>query len=577
MHKVIFVPPMDFVESNKPIGVLSLATILKDSYDVKIVNYKEMIGKGIMNKELKDGKDLVNLAKYLCNLRPAIIGFSSTCTDIHFHIYIAKIIKNIDSSIKIVFGGLQATIVAEEALQEFTWIDAIGLGECESNIIDIINGLIVNDLNDVEGVAYRTSLNEVKKNSDYLLTENLDDMHFIDYNFLSEEDNEHIITIETGRGCPFKCSFCFSSTIHKHQYRKKSNKRLIEEIKRNIEKYNCKNFGLVHDLFTYNKKSVLEFCKMLKENSLNIKWKTSARIDTIDEELVVEMMNSGLESLFFGIESGSSKIQKDINKNLQIDRIFSTVEMLKRIGMKDPAFSFIYGFKTENEKDLEATLDIIAYVIKLGFNNFRLYQLKVFNGTKMYRDMFSNLNEQSLNTGFPFLIHNYYTDCTKEIYLNKKSMFPYTYNVDVEITRQFPYLDAFVNRIVTTLVKYLNKTSKELFSSGAKIIAVYKIYEDFLCKNNYNNMKLNTEIVFQFLNYVVERVQNKIVLPIYLYEKNIQLIKRGVTNEVSFTTNIDILPVIKGEEIDLDSMLLDKEVEVVIAKNNDKLQIYYKK
>lgn len=572
MTKVIIVPPMDFYENTKPLGVLSLATILKDSFDVEILNYHQMLRKGIINKDLQDYMDLMNLANYLCSLHPAVIGFSSTCADFHFHIYLAKIVKDIDNRIKIVFGGLQATIVAEEALKEYSWIDAIGLGECETNIVGIINGLLVNDLSTVKGVAYRNSSGEIKKTSEYLLTENLEDMQYIDYDLLSVDNTEYI-NIETGRGCPFKCKFCFSSTIHKHHYRKKSNNRLIEEIKRNIEKYNYRRYSFIHDLFTYDKKSILEFCKMLKENDLDIKWKTSARIDTIDEELVIEMLNSGLESLFFGIESGSSKIQKEINKNLQIDRIFSTIEMLKRTGMKDPAFSFIYGFETEDDQDIVATLDVIAHIIKAGFHSFRIYQLKAFNGTEIYKTMFAKLSEQSMNL---LLQYNYYTECTKEIYINKKSLFPYTYKVDTEIIKRYPYLDVFINRVVASLVKYLNKASKELFSTGEHILELYKMYEEYMRQNEYSDLELNTEIVFGYTNFVAEKVQNKVFLPLYLCEKNIQLIKRGVSSEATFKTNVDILPIIMGEEVDAEHLTLDNEVEVVIRKNNNKLEIFYR-
>src|SRR5207247_5098220 len=79
------------------------------------------------------------------------------------------------------------------------------------------------------------------------------------------------------------------------------------------------SFELVHDMFTVDRKRVVEFCAALLESEEEFYWGSSARTDCIDEELIALMARAGCRGIFFGIESGSKRMQKIIDKGLDFN------------------------------------------------------------------------------------------------------------------------------------------------------------------------------------------------------------------------------------------------------------------
>jgi radical SAM superfamily enzyme YgiQ (UPF0313 family) len=77
-------------------------------------------------------------------------------------------------------------------------------------------------------------------------------------------------------------------------------------------------FDLIHDMFTVDRKKVVAFCDAILESGERFYWNCCARTDCIDDELIHLMAKAGCENIFFGIETGSSRIQEVINKNLDL-------------------------------------------------------------------------------------------------------------------------------------------------------------------------------------------------------------------------------------------------------------------
>jgi len=175
----------------------------------------------IIHNDFKRRKDLNNTAKYIVSLNPQIVGFSSTCADFHVFLYIAKIIKKLNSNIKIIFGGPQPSAVAYEALSAFNWIDAIAIGESEENILPMINCLLnEGNYEDVSGVIFKGQSNQTKVHQ---CLSDIDSMEFMNYDIFCNKDimiDPNLIHhIETGRGCPFHCSYCLSGRLLNKKYR----------------------------------------------------------------------------------------------------------------------------------------------------------------------------------------------------------------------------------------------------------------------------------------------------------------------------------------------------------------------
>src|SRR5262249_8992500 len=120
--------------------------------------------------------------------------------------------------------------------------------------------------------------------------------------------------LELGRGCPFSCTFCSTNDFFRRRFRLKSPAHMIAEMRRVKETYGIDSFELVHDMFTVDRKRVVEFCEALIASQEEFTWGCSARTDCVDEELIAFMARAGCRGIFFGIETGSRRMQRIIDK-----------------------------------------------------------------------------------------------------------------------------------------------------------------------------------------------------------------------------------------------------------------------
>lgn len=200
-------------------------------------------------------------------------------------------------------------------------------------------------------------------------------LNISEYEKLRNLDRDNFIqNIEAGRGCPYGCTFCSTSIFWGRNFRVKLIDSLLDELEFFYNKYGIKKFRLEHDLFTANKKYVLEFCEKLTSKGINITWGCSSRIDILDEALMKALKVSGCTAIYIGFETGSQIMQRKLNKNIKVDSSDIKLLNLHNYGF-DLTISFIYGFPEETELDLKDTIRLIEF---LYCNNMGKIQLHKF-------------------------------------------------------------------------------------------------------------------------------------------------------------------------------------------------------
>ena len=107
--------------------------------------------------------------------------------------------------------------------------------------------------------------------------------------------------------------------------------------------YGFRGFNLVHDMFTVDRRKVVAFCEAMIQADEGFKWSCSARTDCVDEELLELMARAGCDGVFFGVESGSKRMQRIIDKDLDPEQARSAVEIAERLGISTTV-STIVGF-----------------------------------------------------------------------------------------------------------------------------------------------------------------------------------------------------------------------------------------
>lgn len=361
------------VEKGKPqIGQLILSKILSDKYVVEWINFDSLNNLGLLEYERKYDKSIEKYADFILAKNPKIVGFYTICSSFISAIRLAYAIKKKKNTVKIVFGGPHATILAQECLEAFSFVDAVILGESEKTIEIIVERMLNNeDLKDVQGVACRSRGKvNVSECKDLVKSAELSTYTVYDYSPY-QIHRDDIILIEAGRGCPYACTFCSTSSFWGRKFRIKSAKNIIEEMLKFNELYGVTRFSFLHDLFTANKQYVKEFCKMYLEEKLTFTWDCSSRIDVLDEATIDLLAEANCTALFIGIETGSPRMQKLVNKNLDIEKAVNLIKYIKYKKMH-LTIAFIYGYPEETMDDFLLTVELMEKLRKMAVDEIQL-------------------------------------------------------------------------------------------------------------------------------------------------------------------------------------------------------------
>lgn len=480
MKNIFFVNSLNKNEKKHhiPLGILSLATILKNkSYNVKIIDLDYLYLKKSIEIGQTYDEDIENISSYILDRSPDVVDFYTMCNSYHTSIMIAKKLKERNPSIKIMFGGPQASLTAEKSMLAFPWIDVIGIGEGENTIEDIVDALCTDKgFDNIKGVAYRKE-GEIICNSELNLIADLDELPFIDYSLINMEDI-NAVPLDVGRGCPFGCTYCSTKTFWKRAFRLKSSQRILSEIKYMIDNYNIKNFDFVHDLFTANKVKVIEVCDLVIEENLKIKWGCSARIDTLDEEVISKMAQAGCYAIFLGIETGSQRMQKLINKNLKLHKVYEVIDILKKYNIEVTA-SFIYGFPNETFQDIEDTLNLINNLNGRNVNHLQLHLLSVLPGTELLSIV---KDELELCSNISDICQSDTVSGYMDTMISKNpEIFPQFFEFHSSVRNSLSYLDKFIYYFYPLLYKHMKSTFGLLMEHYAG--SLLKLFMEFKDRN----------------------------------------------------------------------------------------------
>src|SRR5437764_12338342 len=98
--------------------------------------------------------------------------------------------------------------------------------------------------------------------------------------------------LDLGRGCPFACTFCSTNDFFRRNFRLRSPERVLQDMRQFAARYASREFQLVHDMFTFDRKRVVEFCNAMLASGEDFTRSCSARTDCIDEPLLDLMLSS---------------------------------------------------------------------------------------------------------------------------------------------------------------------------------------------------------------------------------------------------------------------------------------------
>jgi len=452
-----------------PLGVYYVAAVLKDSsYDVEILNWHDINATPEKIKEILGEK------------KPDVIGFSILHGNRWGGLEIARIAKQIDPRVTIVFGGVGATFLWEHFLTHFSDLDFVVIGEGEHTFLNLVRHLESGRLEAIEsldGLAFRKDGRAVRT-ADAPPIAPLDDLpdpaRYFTFRHLS-----------LTRGCAGNCNFCGSPRFWGRHVRFHSADYFVEQIQRLYQK-GTRFFYFSDDTFTVNKKRVIEICKKIIEKELDITWNAISRVDHVNEEILFWMRKAGCVQISYGVESGSEKIRNFLQKKITTETILNAFTLTQRYGIMARAY-FIYGCPQESWQTIQETIDLIGRIKPLSTV---FYILDIFPGTRLYED-FKKRQQH-----------------TEDIWLKRIEDIMY-FETDPDLTPEL--ILAFGQKLRTTFYKSLPR-----FVEAIDLIDNQELYPQ------HSNFCSRLAMTFDYGDYAcIEEIENKDRIAANLYQQAI--------------------------------------------------------
>jgi len=259
-----------FVERSKTIaslpslGLLTLAGMTPDRHEVVYLDVQDIDDLSVDWA----GYDLVAISTFTAQ-SPEAYELADRCRS---------------SGTKVVMGGLHVTCLPEEALQH---CDAVMVGEGELCWIDILSDA---ELGALQGI-YRSKPREF----------DMADAPMPAYHLL-DMDKYNRITVQTSRGCPWKCEFCASSILLTPKYKQKPIDKVLAEIDRVCELWPRPFIEFADDNSFVDRRYWKRLLPRLAQRK--IKWFTETDISVgEDDELLTLMRQAGCAEVLIGLES----------------------------------------------------------------------------------------------------------------------------------------------------------------------------------------------------------------------------------------------------------------------------------
>ena len=375
------------------LGILYIAAVLRDGgHQVAVLNadyenrndYLDQAGifKGYgMYREIHATPDHYiwdETVKEILDRDPDYLGITMYTANYKAARIIAGKVKSVNPDIKIVAGGVHPTLATMETLSSKEFDFAV-VGEGEYVMLSLVNGESVAGIPDL---GYRDRSGNIVINPPGDEVINLDDVPFPARELIiSPSSATDFGQLITGRGCPFSCTFCASPAMWKRKtVRFRSVDNVMGELCLITERYPHNVIYFEDDTFAMRKNMAIDLCNRIIGSGMDIEWKCDTRADCVTEDLVALMKNAGCACIKMGVESGSERILKSINKQVTREIIRNASRIIKNQGVSLTVY-LMAGFPGETDDDLRET---IKFARELDADYFSLSIVAPYFGTQIH-------------------------------------------------------------------------------------------------------------------------------------------------------------------------------------------------
>jgi radical SAM superfamily enzyme YgiQ (UPF0313 family) len=386
-----------------PVGILTLAAVLDElGRPPEIVDLNRLYYDYLRSAAAAESDFCAYAVDQLLTRDFDVAGFGTICSSYPLTLRIAQGLRQARPGVRILLGGPQASVVDVPTLERFSWVDFVVRFEAEESLPRLLDALETDrDPGGVAGITFRRG-GQVVRTPSAPAIEDLDRLPLPAYARYPYLRQARYIPLELGRGCPYACTFCSTNDFFRRSFRLKSPRLVVEQMTRLKAEFGIAIFDLIHDMFTVDRRKVVEFCQALLAAGEDLCWSCSARTDRVDDELLALMAEAGCRGIFFGIETGSQRLQQTVKKRLVLSEAMARIRAASDHGMETAA-SLITGFPDETSADFADTVDFFVQSLRHANAMPQLHILAPLADTPLHReyrdrlsfdDIFSDMSHQ---------------------------------------------------------------------------------------------------------------------------------------------------------------------------------------
>ena len=360
-----------------PLGCMYLASYLRRNGDVE-VRIIDMTAEQMPYSRL---------AREIEAWGPDLVGVSALTYESDGMDRVASVAKSVRADLPVVVGGPHPSAYTERVMTH-EHIDYAVVGEGELTFESLVDALRSGgDIAGIDGLALRED-GELRINPRERWVGDLDTLPFPAWDLIPLKTykkfvrmsrcgmNDYMV-IFTTRSCPYKCLYCHQ--VFGKGYRTRSPENVLAEMRTLHDTYGIRHFEIIDDIFNLDLPRAKRIFDMIVESGMRVRltFPNGVRGDHLDEEFFVKARRAGVVFMAFAVETASPRLQRKLQKNIDLDKIRANILLARKHGIFCHGF-FMLGFPTETREELLATS---KFAVTSALHTANIFVVNPYEGT----------------------------------------------------------------------------------------------------------------------------------------------------------------------------------------------------